>query len=189
MERKKLFVRVGIGVAGALLLVGIFAVANAVGDSNAMRRGIDEGFELRGAYQGDPGRDGIGTIAFQTLDGEPSWEASKAPGAHVKGAFKEARRSERLRAGRREPATRSAGSILRTPMPRGRERCTSATARATWWRCARWIGCPVICATITNEIPDQMRFALAAADIRARSLPSARAFRFSTKRKPFHVRW
>ena len=75
MERKKLFVRVGIGVAGALLLVGIFAVANAVGDSNAMRRGIDEGFELRGAYQGDPGRDGIGTIAFQTLDGEPSWEA------------------------------------------------------------------------------------------------------------------
>ena len=33
--------------------------------------------------------DGIGTIAFQTLDGEPSWEASKAPGAHVKGAFKE----------------------------------------------------------------------------------------------------
>lgn len=90
MERKKLFVRVGIGVAGALLLVGIFAVANAVGDSNAMRRGIDEGFELRGAYQGDPGRDGIGTIAFQTLDGEPSWEASKAPGAHVKGAFKEA---------------------------------------------------------------------------------------------------
>lgn len=41
MERKKLFVRVGIGVAGALLLVGIFAVANAVGDSNAMRRGID----------------------------------------------------------------------------------------------------------------------------------------------------
>ncbi|MDB1806428.1 hypothetical protein ABG957_00130 [Eggerthella lenta] len=89
MERKKLFVRVGIGVAGALLLVGIFAVANAVGDSNAMRRGIDEGFELRGTYQGDPGRDGIGTIAFQTLDGEPSWEASKAPGAHVKGAFKE----------------------------------------------------------------------------------------------------
>ena len=85
MERKKLFVRVGIGVAGALLLVGIFAVANAVGDSNAMRRGIDEGFELRGTYQGDPGRDGIGTIAFQTLDGEPSWEASKAPGAHVKG--------------------------------------------------------------------------------------------------------
>ena len=74
MERKKLFVRVGIGVAGALLLVGIFAVANAVGDSNAMRRGIDEGFELRGTYQGDPGRDGIGTIAFQTLDGEPSWE-------------------------------------------------------------------------------------------------------------------
>ena len=73
----------------ALLLVGIFAVANAVGDSNAMRRGIDEGFELRGTYQGDPGRDGIGTIAFQTLDGEPSWEASKAPGAHVKGAFKE----------------------------------------------------------------------------------------------------
>ena len=62
MERKKLFVRVGIGVAGALLLVGIFAVANAVGDSNAMRRGIDEGFELRGAYQGDPGRDGIGTV-------------------------------------------------------------------------------------------------------------------------------
>ena len=89
MERKKLFVRVGIGVAGALLLVGIFAVANAVGDSNAMRRGIDEGFELRGTYQGDPGRDGIGTIAFQTLDGEPSWEASKAPGAHVKGAFTE----------------------------------------------------------------------------------------------------
>ena len=62
MERKKLFVRVGIGVAGALLLVGIFAVANAVGDSNAMRRGIDEGFELRGTYQGDPGRDGIGTV-------------------------------------------------------------------------------------------------------------------------------
>ena len=27
MERKKLFVRVGIGVAGALLLVGIFALS------------------------------------------------------------------------------------------------------------------------------------------------------------------
>ena len=188
MERKKLFVRVGIGVAGALLLVGIFAVANAVGDSNAMRRGIDEGFELRGTYQGDPGRDGIGTIAFQTLDGEPSWEASKAPGAHVKGAFKETV-DPTSTCWKTRAATGSAGFILRTPMPRGRERCTSATARATWWRCARWIGCPVICATITNEIPDQMRFALAAADIRARSLPSARAFRFSTKRKPFHVRW
>ena len=131
MERKKLFVRVGIGVAGALLLVGIFAVANAVGDSNAMRRGIDEGFELRGAYQGDPGRDGIGTIAFQTLDGEPSWEASKAPGAHVKGAFAN-RRSEHL------PCWKTSG------MQRGRLgpscvlRCPRAgavrprTARATW---------------------------------------------------------
>lgn len=188
MERKKLFVRVGIGVAGALLLVGIFAVANAVGDSNAMRRGIDEGFELRGTYQGDPGRDGIGTIAFQTLDGEPSWEASKAPGAHVKGAFKETV-DPNIYVLEDESGNGVGWVHLRTPMPRGRERCTSATARSTWWRCARWIGCPVICATITNEIPDQMRFALAAADIRARSLPSARAFRFSTKRKPFHVRW
>ena len=132
MERKKLFVRVGIGVAGALLLVGIFAVANAVGDSNAMRRGIDEGFELRGTYQGDPGRDGIGTIAFQTLDGEPSWEASKAPGAHVKGAFEAV--DPNIYVLEDESGNRVGWELSCVLDAQGRERCTSATARATWWK-------------------------------------------------------
>lgn len=188
MERKKLFVCVGIGVAGALLLVGIFAVANAVGDSNAMRRGIDEGFELRGAIRGIPAGTASAPSHFRRSTASPRGKRRR-----LRARMSKARsRKPSIRTStcwKTRAATGSAGSILRTPMPRGRERCTSATARATWWRCARWIGCPVICATITNEIPDQMRFALAAADIRARSLPSARAFRFSTKRKPFHVRW
>ena len=187
MERKKLFVRVGIGVAGALLLVGIFAVANAVGDSNAMRRGIDEGFELRGTYQGDPGRTASAPSHFRRSTASPRGKRRR-----LRARMSKARsRKPSIRTStcwKTRAATGSAGPscVLRCP---GAGALYVRYGAGDWWRCARWIGCPVICATITNEIPDQMRFALAAADIRARSLPSARAFRFSTKRKPFHVRW
>ena len=187
MERKKLFVRVGIGVAGALLLVGIFAVANAVGDSNAMRRGIDEGFELRGTYQGDPGRDGIGTIAFQTLDGEPSWEASKAPGAHVKGAFKETV-DPNIYVLEDESGNGVGWVHLAYSDAQGAGALYVRYGAGDLVEMRKVDRVPGY-MRYDNEIPAQMRFALAAADIRARSLPSARAFRFSTKRKPFHVRW
>ena len=51
MERKKLFVRIGIGAAGVLLLVAVFAGVSMVGERNHLRHGMEEGFELRGPYQ------------------------------------------------------------------------------------------------------------------------------------------
>lgn len=89
MERKKLFVRIGIGAAGVLLLAALAFAVRAVGEYNVMRQGFQEGFPLRGTYQGDPQQGGIGTIAFQTFDGERSWAASSGPGASAEGVFKD----------------------------------------------------------------------------------------------------
>lgn len=89
MSRKKLFVRVGAGVAAVMLLVAVLAVAGMAGELNRLRQGMAAGFELRGTYQGEPGADGVGTIAFQTSDGERSWEASSGPGASAEGTFKD----------------------------------------------------------------------------------------------------
>lgn len=85
MERKKLFVRIGIGAAGVLLLVAVFAGVSMVGERNHLRQGIEEGFELRGSYQLPSGA----SITFQVFDAERSWEAQDGPDAVVKGAIKE----------------------------------------------------------------------------------------------------
>ena len=74
MERKKLFVRIGIGAAGVLLLVAVFAGVS-----------MEEGFELRGTYQLPSGA----SITFQVFDAERSWEAQNGPDAVVKGTIKE----------------------------------------------------------------------------------------------------
>lgn len=89
MSRKKLFIRIGAGVAAVALLAAVFVGASAAGELNRLRQGMEEGFELRGTYQGEPRDDGIGTIAFQTFDGERSWGASSGPGASAEGTFKD----------------------------------------------------------------------------------------------------
>ena len=66
MERKKLFVRIGIGAAGVLLLVAVFAGVSMVGERNHLRHGMEEGFELRGTYQLPSGA----SITFQVFDAE-----------------------------------------------------------------------------------------------------------------------
>ncbi|MBC5583853.1 hypothetical protein H8S61_06565 [Eggerthella sp. NSJ-70] len=85
MERKKLFVRIGIGAAGVLLLVAVFAGVSMVGERNHLRQGIEEGFELRGTYQLPSGA----SITFQVFDAERSWEAQNGPDGVAKGTFKE----------------------------------------------------------------------------------------------------
>ena len=85
MERKKLFVRIGIGAAGVLLLVAVFAGVSMVGERNHLRHGMEEGFELRGTYQLPSGA----SITFQVFDAERSWEAQNGPDAVVKGTIKE----------------------------------------------------------------------------------------------------
>ena len=85
MERKKLFVRIGIGAAGVLLLVAVFAGVSMVGERNHLRHGMEEGFELRGTYQLPSGA----SITFQVFDAERSWEAQTGPDAVVKGTIKE----------------------------------------------------------------------------------------------------
>ena len=85
MERKKLFVRIGIGAAGVLLLVAVFAGVSMVGERNHLRHGMEEGFELRGTYQLPSGA----SITFQMFDAERSWEAQHGPDAVVKGTIKE----------------------------------------------------------------------------------------------------
>lgn len=85
MERKKLFVRIGIGAAGVLLLVAVFAGVSMVGERNHLRQGIEEGFELRGTYQLPSGA----SITFQVFDAERSWEAQNGSYAVVKGTIKE----------------------------------------------------------------------------------------------------
>ena len=85
MERKKLFVRIGIGAAGVLLHVAVFAGVSIVGERNHLRHGMEEGFELRGTYQLPSGA----SITFQVFDAERSWEAQNGPDAVVKGTIKE----------------------------------------------------------------------------------------------------
>lgn len=85
MSRKKLFVRIGAGVAGALLLVAMFVGASMVGELNHLRQGVEKGFELRGTYQLPDGA----SITFQVFDDERSWEAQDGPGAVAKGTIKE----------------------------------------------------------------------------------------------------
>ena len=85
MERKKLFVRIGIGAAGVLLLVAVFAGVSMVGERNHLRHGMEEGFELRGTYQLPSGA----SITFQVFDAERSREAQNGPDAVVKGTIKE----------------------------------------------------------------------------------------------------
>ena len=99
MERKKLFVRIGIGAAGSAA-GRRWCSPNAPGEYNAMRQGF-QGFPLRGTYQGDPQQGGIGTIAFQTFDGEPSVGRIEAAQSEQQRRVQGNRRSEHLRAGRR----------------------------------------------------------------------------------------
>lgn len=87
MSHTKLFVRIGIGVAAALLLAFALWVSNMAGELNSTRQGIEEGFELRGTYQRERPAGGIDTIAFQTFDGERTWGASDGLGASAKGTF------------------------------------------------------------------------------------------------------
>lgn len=85
MSRKKLFVRVGAGVAGVVLAAAVFAGASMIGELNHLRQGIEEGFELRGTYQLPSGA----SITFQMSDIERTWEAQSGPDAVVKGTIEE----------------------------------------------------------------------------------------------------